>query len=123
MGARSVFTAEKPAKVEIEVGEAPEPYPEELPEFEFEDPKLVENTSLGLLEANGAVETAGSEDIRDVYFYGVAIKGDEVVAAGRAAVDRIKPNPKFVPEYNIFLTGDPRGAEISVNAMPTFFRQ
>ncbi len=58
------------------------------------------------------------EDLQFVYLYGVAMKGDEIVAAGRGLIDRLRTSAE--PGYRIFTVGDPEGAELSVTPSPTF---
>jgi hypothetical protein len=109
-----------PKSVKVEVGEAPEPYPE-IPEVEVSDAKLARGSIANTFEATGTIENLTDTDLKSVYVYAVATKGDKVVAAGRGAIDKLKADAKKPDEYHIFFTGgDPEGAEIAVRATPTF---
>jgi hypothetical protein len=112
-----------PDSVKVQLGEAPEPFPE-IPEVEASDAKVAKDPVSGIWEASGTVENLGDEDLKAVYIYAVALKGDEVVAAGRGAIDKLKADAKKPDEYHIFFTaGDPTGAEIQVSATPTFLKE
>ena len=50
--------------------------------------------------------------------YAVARRGDEVVAAGRGALEKVKGERKPLP-YNVYFIGDPRGAEVEITLYPT----
>jgi len=51
--------------------------------------------------------------------YGVARRGDRVVAAGRAVIDRLDPDPTSKPvRFTIYFIGDPTGARLDVFAPP-----
>lgn len=112
-----------PASVKVEVGDAPEPFPD-IPEVTVSEPKLEADSVSGLAEATGTVENESAEDLKAVYVYAVAIKGGKVVAAGRGAIDKLRADAKKPDEYHIFFTaGDPDGAEIHVSATPTFLKE
>lgn len=54
--------------------------------------------------------------------YGVAHRGDRVVAAGRAVIDRLAPDPTPKPvRFTIYFIGNPTGAELDVFAPPVSF--
>ena len=55
-----------------------------------------------------------------LFVYAVAKKGAKVVAAGRGAVELIKPGK--TKRYTIFFIGDPRGAQITLSAPPTVLK-
>jgi hypothetical protein len=112
-----------PKSVKVQVGEASEPFPE-IPEVSVSDAKLVKDSVSGIYEATGTVENLSGEDLKAVYVYAVATEGDQVVAAGRGAIDKLKADAKKPDEYHIFFTaGDPEGAEISVSVTPTFLKE
>ena len=58
------------------------------------------------------------EDQNRFLLYAVARQGGEVVAAGRGAIEHLKPETKKVP-YNIYFIGDPEGADLSLYEYPT----
>ena len=112
-----------PATVKVEVGDAPESFPE-IPKVSVTQPKLASASVSGLAEATGEVENKSGEDLRAVYVYAVAMKGAKVVAAGRGAIDKLRADAKKPDEYHIFFTaGDPSGADIQVSATPTFLKE
>jgi hypothetical protein len=112
-----------PASVKVQVGDAPEPFPE-IPEVSVSKAKLEVDSISGSDEASGTVENKSTEDLKAVYVYAVAMKGGKVVAAGRGAIDKLKADAKKPDDYHIFFTaGDPAGAEIQVFATPTFLKE
>ena len=56
-------------------------------------------------------------DQRELVLYGVARKGGEIVAAGRAQVRRVKPGGSA--SFRMYFIGDPRGAELTISVPPT----
>jgi hypothetical protein len=113
----------QPKDVKVEVGQANQPFPE-IPEVSATEPKLIKDPISGTEEATGEVTNETDEELKAVYLYAVAVKGDKVVAAGRGAIDKLKPGAKKADTYHIFFTaGDPAGADISVSVTPTFLKQ
>jgi hypothetical protein len=47
----------------------------------------------------------------------VARRGDEVVAAGRAILEKLKPDKPT--RFTVFFIGDPRGARLTLTPTPT----
>jgi hypothetical protein len=68
----------------------------------------------------GTLVNKTGKDLLDVPVFGVGLRGDEVVAAGRALVPKLpaKPGPKPV-RFRVFFTGDPRGTDVHVTVAPT----
>ncbi|MDQ2631445.1 MAG: hypothetical protein M3Y75_10835 [Actinomycetota bacterium] len=112
-----VLASGKPATVEVTVGEGGTPYTGEIPEFTATDPKLEGDPYSGLV-AGGSAENESGEKVERLLLYAVARRGDEVVAAGRGAIEKVKPEPKPLP-YNIYFIGDPRGADVELTWFPT----
>lgn len=112
-----VLAAGKPKSVEVTVGEGGIPYSGEIPEFIVSDPKLEGDPHSGVV-AGGNVENKTGGKLDRLLLYAVARQGDEVVAAGRGAIEKIKPEPKPLP-YNIYFIGDPSGADVEVTWFPT----
>jgi hypothetical protein len=51
--------------------------------------------------------------------FAVALKGDKVVAAGRALVPKVLPgDPAKKPRFRLYFIGDPKGAKIDVTVAP-----
>ena len=67
--------------------------------------------------AIGNVANRSAVEQRRLVVFAVARKGDRVVAAGRAIVERLAPGKSA--HFTAFLIGDPRGAELSAAAPPT----
>lgn len=111
--------ADEPARTRVRIGtsKAGAP-PAELPEMEVtEDLKLGED--VGVVTGSGEVSNPSDVDQVRLTIYAVAFKGDEVVAAGRAVIDRLPAKSKKPAKFNVYFTGDPRGAELRVFAPPT----
>ncbi len=106
-----------PAKVEVKVGEGGEPFKGEQPQISVTEPKLEGDPYSGIL-AGGDVEYKSGEDLERLLLYAVATKGNEIVAAGRGAIEPFKPKPKPFP-YNIYFIGDPSDAEIEITQFPS----
>jgi hypothetical protein len=68
----------------------------------------------------GTLVNKTGKTLTEVPVFGVGLKGDEVVAAGRALVPKLPatPGPKPV-RFRIFFTGDPRGSDVHVTVAPT----
>jgi hypothetical protein len=112
-----ILAAGVPAKVEVRVGAGGEPFKGEQPQITVSEPKLEGDPYSGLL-AGGDVEYRSGEDLERLLLYAVATKDGEVVAAGRGAIEPLKPKPKPF-SYNIYFIGDPSGAELEITRFPT----
>lgn len=112
-----VLAAGKPKSVEVTVGEGGAPFGGQVPRFEVSDPKLEGDPYSGVV-ADGKVENQSGEKVDRLLLYAVARKGGRVVAAGRGAIEKIKPEPKPL-SYNVYFIGDPRGAEVEMTWFPT----
>jgi hypothetical protein len=112
-----VFPEGQPKSVDVTVGDTQEQPPASVPEVAVTEPKLRTDPVSGV-EVTGTVSNESGEDLQFVYLYGVARKGDQVVAAGRGLIDRLRTSAK--PTYHIFMIGAPEGAELSVTPAQTF---
>jgi hypothetical protein len=112
-----VLATGKLAKVDVKVGVGGKPYEGEQPEIDVSAPKLEGDPTSGVV-ADGDVVNRTGEDQNRFLIYAVARRGDEIVAAGRGAIEHLKPETKKVP-YNVYFIGDPRGAELSLYEYPT----
>lgn len=112
-----VLATGKPASVEVKVGVGAKPYDGEQPEIEVSTPKLEGDPTSGVV-ADGDVVNRSGEDQNRFLIFAVARKGKEIVAAGRGAIEHLKPETKKVP-YNVYFIGNPRGAELSLYEYPT----
>lgn len=112
-----VLAVGKPVSAEVKVGVGGIPFSGEQPEIEVSEPKLEGDPTSGVV-ADGDVVNRTGEDQNRFLLYGVARRGGRVVAAGRGAIEHLKPETKGVP-YNIYFIGDPTGADLSLYEYPT----
>jgi len=112
-----VLTAGKPSSVKVRIGEGGTPFTGELPDIEVSEPHLAGDPVSGI-EATGTVVNRTGTDQGRLLLYVVARKGSEVVAAGRGAIEHLKPETKKL-DYRVFFVGDPRGAELTLSEYPT----
>lgn len=112
-----VLAVGKPVSAEVKVGVGGVPFTGEQPEIDVSKPKLEGDPTSGIV-ADGDVVNRTGEDQNRFLLYGIARQGGKVVAAGRSAIEHLKPETKKVP-YNIYFIGDPRGAELSLYEYPT----
>ncbi len=106
----------KPKSVKVTVGAGGGTYSGKLPEIEVSQPKL-EGDPVSGISATGDVVNKTGEDQRRLLLYVVARKGNEVVAAGRGALEHLKPERKKL-KYTIFFVGDPTGADLRLSEFP-----
>ena len=106
----------KPRSVEVTVGTGGGTYSGEIPGIEVSEPKL-EGDPVSGISATGDVVNGTGEDQRRLLIYVVARRGNEVVAAGRAAIEHLKPEQKTLG-YTVFFVGDPRGASLKLSEFP-----
>lgn len=112
-----VLAVGKPVSAEVKVGVGGVPFDGEQPQIEVSEPKLEGDPTSGIV-ADGDVVNRTGEDQNRFLLFGVARQGSKVVAAGRGAIEHLKPEAKKVP-YNIYFIGDPTGAELTLYEYPT----
>jgi hypothetical protein len=112
-----VLAAGKPKSVDVRVGEGGTPFGGEVPEFTISKTKLEGDPYSGVV-AGGEAESESGAKVDRVQHYAVARPGEEVVAAGRGAIEKIKPEPKPL-FYNVYFIGDPGGADVEITLFPT----
>jgi hypothetical protein len=105
-----------PKRVEARIGADRGDAPRDLPRIELTQPRLMQDRVTGV-EAVGRVTNRSDVEQRRLVVSCVARKGNEVVAAGRAIVNRLAPGKSA--SFHVFFIGDPRGARITVAAPPT----
>jgi hypothetical protein len=103
-----------PAKAAVKVGVSPNAFSGELPDIEVSEPTLEAGGTI----ASGDVVNRTGEDQKRLLIYAVARRGGEVVAAGRAAFEHLKPETKAL-HYHVYFLGNTRGAEIEISQFPT----
>jgi hypothetical protein len=106
--------------VRAKVGVARAKPPARIPQVRVTPPKLEVDPTSGTL-AVGRLVNRSKVLQRNIVVYAVARKGNRIVAAGRAAVERLKPGASAA--YQVFFIGDPRGARLTLAAPPTRFGQ
>lgn len=111
-----VTPAGRARSVDVQIGQAPAKPPAKVPELEVSDPEIRRDPVSGL-EAAGSVTNRSEVEQRRLVVYCVARRGSKVVAAGRSAIERLRPGQKLF--YHVFFIGDPSGARLSVAAPPT----
>jgi hypothetical protein len=105
-----------PKSVKVTVGTGGGTYSGALPEIEVSQPKL-EGDPVSGISATGDVVNKTGKDQRRLLLYVVARRGNEVVAAGRGAIEHLKPERKKL-KYTIFFVGDPSGADLKLSEFP-----
>jgi hypothetical protein len=109
-----ILAAGTPAKAVVKVGVSPNTFSGELPEIEVSAPTLEAGGTI----ASGDVVNRSGEDQKRLLIYAVARRGGEVVAAGRAAFEHLKPETKAL-HYHVYFLGDTSGAEVEISQFPT----
>ena len=105
----------KSARVKVGVGGVPFSGPQ--PDIEVSAPKLEGDPVSGLVAAGTVVNHTG-EDQNRLLLYAVARRGGKIVAAGRGAIEHLKPDTKKL-FYSVYFIGDPSGAEVELTEYPT----
>jgi hypothetical protein len=105
-----------PKSVKVKVGVGGGTHSGEIPDIEVSQPKI-EGDPVSGISATGDVVNRTGTDQRRLLLYVVARKGNEVVAAGRGAIEHLKPELKAL-KYTIFFIGDPTGAELKLSEFP-----
>lgn len=111
-----VLPAGEPDSLEVKVGETSSTFDGPLPDIEVNEPKYQQDPVSGINAAGSAINHTGEVHKR-LLIYGVSRKGDEIVAAGRAALEDMKPERERI--YHIYFIGDPEQGELSVSSFPT----
>jgi hypothetical protein len=111
-----VLAIGKPDSVKVKVGASDATLTGEIPDIEVRQPEL-ENDVVSGRNARGVAINHTGEIHERLLVYGVVRRGDEIVAAGRAAIEEMKPDKPLV--YRIYFVGDPRGADLEIASFPT----
>jgi outer membrane murein-binding lipoprotein Lpp len=93
--------------------------PARLPRIELTPPRLERDPTSGTLAVGTIANRSGVEQ-RNLVIYAVARRAGRIVAAGRGAVERLKPKSSL--SYQVFFIGNPNGARIALTAPPTSLR-
>lgn len=106
----------KPKSVKVTIGTGGGTHSGDIPDIEVSKPTLKGDPVSGI-SATGDVINETGKDQRRLLVYVVARKGDEVVAAGRGAIEHLKSDRKKL-KYTVFFVGDPGGAELKLSEFP-----
>lgn len=106
----------EPDDVKVEVGADAALLEGEIPDIEIGEPELKNDPVSGINATGAAINNTDEQHDRLVIF-GVARSGGEIVAAGRAAVEKL--NPERRRAYHVYFIGDPKGAELELTSFPT----
>jgi uncharacterized lipoprotein YehR (DUF1307 family) len=112
-----VLTTGKPSSVKVKLGADDSTFSGELPDIEVSEPHLAGDPVSGI-EATGTVVNKTGTDQGRLLIYVVARRRGEVIAAGRGAIEHLKPETKKI-DYRVFFVGDPRGGELTLSDFPT----
>lgn len=111
--------APTPAKLSVLVG-APERAraPADPPHITVSDVSLQRDTSGAFVEATANNRSGVLQ--RRLTIFCVAIRGGEVVAAGRAVIDKLPPAEEVAKpvRFALYFIGDPRGAKLDFTVPP-----
>ena len=111
-----VLPAGVPDDVEVRVGADATPYDGEIPDIEVEEPGI-ENDPVSGVNASALAINKTGEDQDRLLLFGVARQGDEIVAAGRGAIEKLKADRQRF--YHVYFIGDPKSAEVTIESFPT----
>ena len=111
-----VFATDTPRSVAVRAGRDKGGAPARLPEIEVQSAKLEVDQTSGVVAVGKVVNKSGLLQ-RKLVIFGVARKGEEIVAAGRGQIERLNPGKDAT--YQIFFIGNPRGAKLELAAPPT----
>lgn len=117
-----VLAVDPPKGVDVAVGVAKTPPVTEVPKIVLQKPVL--DTDVTGAYATGEVKNESKITQVNLPIFCVAIKGGEVVAAGRALIEKLAPAPTKKPvKYKIYFIGDPRGAALKLSTAPTVLKE
>jgi outer membrane murein-binding lipoprotein Lpp len=114
-----VIATGKGVKVKAKVGVARGKAPPRLPHVALTPPTFETDPTSGTLAVGKATNTSQVEQ-RELVIFAVARKGGRIVAAGRGAIEKLKPGGTAT--YQVFFIGNPKGARVTLAAPPTTFR-
>jgi hypothetical protein len=103
----------------VQVGEPEEKTPSgPLPEYTVSAPRF--GSDFSGVKVSGTVKTDSKVDQSHLILFAVARQGNQIVAAGRGQIKKLKHSAKPSP-YVIYFIGDPTGADVTIQAPPTTF--
>ena len=108
---------EKATRTRVRIGTSRTPLPKALPEMKISDVKVADDA--GVKVARGKVANLSPIEQKRLTIFAVALKGDKVVAAGRAVIEKLGPKGSKRQRFNVYFTGDPTGAKLEISAPPS----
>jgi hypothetical protein len=111
-----VTPAAPPKSVAVAVGVAKGALATNVPALSVSKPALSVDPVSGV-EASGTVTNKSKVEQRALVLFCVARKGRRIVAGGRGEIARLLPGK--TAKYHIFFIGNPKGAQLSIEAPPT----
>jgi hypothetical protein len=112
-----VLATGEPHSVKVKIGVGGSTFSGEQPDIEVSEPHLAGDPVSGI-EATGTVVNRTGTDQGRLLLYVVARRDGTVVAAGRGAIEHLKPETKEL-DYRVFFVGDPSGADLTLSHYPT----
>ena len=108
---------EQGTKAKVTVGQPEAHAPKgPLPEYVVSPPRAASDFSGP--KVRGTVTNKSKIDQSHLILFAVARSGGKIVAAGRGQIKALKYGSRPSP-YNIYFIGDPRGADVQIQAPPT----
>jgi hypothetical protein len=111
-----VLASGQPKSVKVKVGTSHASHSGPLPEVVVFKPTIEGDPASGL-EATGTVVNRTGEEQGRLLLYAIGRRGGKVVAAGRGAIEHLKPTTKPL-HYSVFFIGNPRGTDLEVTDFP-----
>lgn len=112
-----IAAATKPGRVRVKVGESDAPVPKRLPKIVLS--KIKSDSDSDGPYVKGVITNRSKILQKRLTVFCVARKGDRVVAAGRAVLEKVDPAPTKKPiTFRVYFIGNPKGADIGFYAPP-----
>lgn len=111
-----VTASARPSAVQARVGISEKRAPRAIPVLRLSGVRVRSEGAIGIA-ATGRVRNESKVEQRDLVLYGVARKGERIVAAGRGQIRRVRPGARA--SFRMFFIGDPRGADLDISVPPT----
>jgi hypothetical protein len=105
-----VVAAAEPADVEVKVGKEKRVLEREEPRVTLQQIEQVKDPSGTTV--TGFVSNKSDIEQREIVIYAEARKSGDVVALGKAQVERVKPGKRT--RFSVFFIGDPTGARVDL---------
>ena len=107
----------KTAKIEVGDPES-KPPPGAVPQYTVTEPRF--GNDFSGVKVSGTVRTDSKVDQSHLILFAVARQGNQIVAAGRGQIKKLKHGAKPAP-YVIYFIGNPTGSDVTIQAPPTTY--